>query len=194
MPGVSKSNFSRFRQVYAIARAMTRFGLALLLLFFLAPPLCADPENILVDKYTFIRPKPWKWQLSTSKSPALNRFIIPNAEDKQLTDVRFYLLDGPQPDFRKRLLDNFSGDVEKSEQTTRVGDRTLIYFTGVGTVIDTVGKKEPPKPDYRYTCTMVPADQPGKHLYIRIAGPRQEVEAAMKDFTQMVERALKDAS
>jgi hypothetical protein len=164
----------------------------LICLWFFAIPLCAEPENILVDKYTFARPKHWKWKATGDKWSALSRFLISAEGAKHPTDVRFYMISEETADLRKRVLANFRNPVEETVEGTKVGNIELTYFTGKGTAVDRETKKDP-RPDHQFTCVLLPSTQPGKHVFLRLLGPRREVEGALKDFKAMVEQAVKES-
>ncbi|MDB6023966.1 MAG: hypothetical protein JWM68_189 [Verrucomicrobiales bacterium] len=147
----------------------------------------ADPENILVEGYTFIRPKNWTWD-PADKGSALNRFTVPGSSPSR-TDVRFYVFPQTEEQIRQRLLGNFEQDAVLHETSAAVNDTKLNYVTVSGKASDQV-KKTPGKLKVVGACLRTANEK--KKLLVRIYGPPDEVDAATDDFKHMVEKAVEE--
>lgn len=159
--------------------------------FCLAFSLGAEPENILVDKYTFNRPKDWKWRAPGDSWSALSRFQISDDGAKFPTEARFYIINSDKADLRKRVLSNFRKDAAEREERVKVGEFEITYFTAVGTAVDKETKGDP-RPDQQFTGLFLPTESADKKVFIRLFGPRPTVERAFGEFKKMIEQAVRD--
>ncbi len=151
----------------------------------------ANPENILLEGYTFTRPSNWQWEAPGAKSASLSRFVIPGKDGKILTDVGFFYVNGVQEDLKKRVIGNFDKGAVFSESSIAVGKTNLIYVRVYGTA--TV-RKSGPLFNYELVGTMLPSKDKDKWFFARLFGPRAEVHAAEGDFKKMIAQAVEDSS
>jgi len=150
----------------------------------------AEPLNVMVGDLTFTRPKDWKWELTPTNSIAVARFVAVSHDKKITTDVRFYLSDldeaASEKVWRGFFVDSNKPGFVKKERIS-VGRRDIVYMTLNGTY---AYKSEKKKPGYTWVGAVIPSEQ--KYVVPRILGPQAEVEAALKDFKQMIEDAIKE--
>ena len=164
-------------------------GLLLCFLFISMLQLRAEPTNLMVEDLTFTRPESWKWAEPTDHSPAVNRFIVPDASGATKVDVRFYIIKKDYTSERAALRAQFPESKlnDLREQELKIGNRKIIYFEIGGTY---VYRDHPPKPDQLQVSAAIPMGK--QYVLTRIAGPRSDVEAVVATFKKMVEDAVKD--
>ncbi len=150
----------------------------------------ADPENILLEGYTFTRPATWKWEAPRGKSISLNRFVIPAADGKVHTDVGFFYVSGVPEELRTRVLSNFDSSGVFKTESVAAGKTNLIYVRAHGTAII---RKTGPLPNHELLGTMLHSKQTDKWFFVRMLGPRGEIRAAEEDFKNMIKQAIEDA-
>ncbi|MDB6029603.1 MAG: hypothetical protein JWM68_5826 [Verrucomicrobiales bacterium] len=150
--------------------------------------LYAQPANILVWNLTFTRPENWVWEEPPKTSSALNRFTIPSGGVVR-TDVRFYIVKKDVASERAALLQQFPGSsaTDIQEQEIKVGKQKIVYFKIGGTY---KYKDTSARPDQLWLGAAIPSGK--QFVYVRINGPRAEVDAQLPIFKKMVENAVRE--
>ncbi len=149
----------------------------------------ADPENILVEGYTFVRPSKWTWEAPGERSGAISRFLIPGKNGMTETDVAFFYLNDHQPDIKKRVLGNFDNKAEFSEMTVQLGKTNLTFVRVRGTA--TIRK--PSRPNYQLFGVMLKSRTQKQYFFARVFGPQAEVQAAEHSFRKMIQQAVEES-
>jgi hypothetical protein len=149
----------------------------------------ANPENVMVEGYTFTRPAKWKWQAPVDTT-TLNRFTIPPTTGDVSADVRFYYMK-PGEELRQRVIANFQKGSDIQEKSVRIRDHTVTYIIVTGTTVGKAAEKS--RSDFRLIATTLIGKESQKAFLSRLYGPRTETDAAQRDFEEMIERAIRDA-
>lgn len=147
----------------------------------------AAPENVLIEGYTFARPAAWKWEPTGKDAVTLCRFALPPKNGEVETDVRIYSFTGTTEHLARRVLANFEAGAKLVESSATVSGTNLTYLTISGT---TVARKDMPRPNYRLVAIVLPSREQDDSFFLRLFGPRAEVDAATPDFKKMVEEAV----
>ncbi len=155
-----------------------------------AGSVLADPENILVEGYTFVRPKAWVWQ-PADKSSAVNRFVVPGKTTDTRTDVRFYVFPQTEEQIHDRLLNNFDKGAISKETHVKIGEKRLTYLTVSGKAAQKL-KNVPRNTELKAIGVCLPTSSASKQLLVRIYGPVAEVDSATEEFNKMVEVAVEE--
>ena len=150
-----------------------------------------DPENVLVEGYTLIRPAKWLWEAPREKSLSLCRFTIPGKSETAVTDVSFYYVNGVQSEIRERVMKNFDKKATFSESSVAVGKTNLTYVRVRGT---TTARKPALLPDYELVGVMLLSKEKNQWFFARLFGPHAEVQLAEADFKKMIEHSLQEAA
>ncbi len=160
-------------------------GLFLFLLL-LCVRLSAEPLNVMVEDLTFTRPEKWLWAEPTESSPAVTRFVVPEAGGTSV-DVRFYVVKKDYSNERKALQTQFpeAKAEDLHEQELKIGRRKVVYLEIEGTY---VFRDHHPKPDQLWVGAVIPKGK--EYVYARIQGPRSEVQGQLATFKKMVEDAV----
>jgi hypothetical protein len=154
----------------------------------------ANPNNVLVEGYTFIRPDSWVWEAPSEASNYLNKFNIPGNSEAEsvVTNVGFFHVSPLQSELRTRVLSNFDRYAQLTEITIPVDKGELTYVKVLGTAL--ARGKSPTRPNYELFGVMLPGKAKDKSLFVRLFGPRPEVDVAISDFKKMVEKAVQDGA
>ncbi|MDB6028988.1 MAG: hypothetical protein JWM68_5211 [Verrucomicrobiales bacterium] len=162
----------------------------ILALFLMAAFAHADPENFMVDEFTFVRPPAWKW-VWEEKRTNIGLFLdIPGGIINDTVHVYFRIFKGEEgsPENRTkawRLTFKESADSLKVRTETRkVGAFTVIYIEMEGTSAHEI------HPDYGLFAAVVKMKE--GHLVIRMSGRKKVIDNSKRTFREMVERALKE--
>lgn len=147
----------------------------------------SEPQNVFIEGYTFTRPTNWVWRASENGSAAMARFVVPGTNGGERTDVRFYSF---AEDLRQRMISNFQKGSDVKDVPVKVGNLELSYVIVTGTTV--ARPKEKAKPGYRLVGVVLKSREKdsSKQFLSRLYGPREEVDAATKDFKQMIEKAV----
>ncbi|MDB6024304.1 MAG: hypothetical protein JWM68_527 [Verrucomicrobiales bacterium] len=151
----------------------------------------SDPENVLVEGYTLVRPAKWLWEPAGEKSMSLCRFTIPGKSEKPLTDVSFFYVNGVQSEIQERVMKNFAKDAKFSESSVAIAKTNLTYVRVRGT---TTARKPALLPDYELVGVMLLSKARNQWFFARIFGPHAEVQLAEVDFKKMIEHSLEEAA
>jgi hypothetical protein len=158
-----------------VARAQTRDEI---------PP--ADPENILVDRFTFTIPARWKWQPNTDASSAAARFLIPAQQSERSTDVRFYIAHKSQAETKAGWKGFFEAGATTSESNEKIGNYDITYFVIMGA--QKAARK--PVPGRKFFGAIIPIEN--RYVLVRMFGPTAEVDGSTVNFKRMIRDALLD--
>jgi hypothetical protein len=167
-----------------------RFTLMLVgLACFVALALQADPENLLVGNLTFNRPSAWTLGEPPKESSALSRLIIRAEGSSVKSDVRFYVVNKPvttEPDTILTQFPNCSKQ-DLQQETFMIGKQKVIYFRIEGTY---QFKTSPPRIGQTWFSAAIPQGSK-KFIYVRMLGPKADVEENLVAFKQMIEAGVK---
>jgi len=159
---------------------------ALLLASFAASGMSASPENVLVEGFYFHRPDTWTWDIPPNKSHFINRFVVPSRTSHE-TDVVFFIPKGDSSDSNKRVLANFAPGAHLTEKAVPGSETKFVAVRG--TAIAFV--KNPPQPDFCLVGVTLRSKLTSESFFVRIFGPRADVEPALPLFEHMIEEAVK---
>ena len=148
----------------------------------------ADPENLMVGNLTFVRPSHWTWGEPPRESSAVSRFIVHAEGASVKSDVRFYVVNKPTASEPDSILKQFPqcSKQDLQQESFMIGKQKIIYFRIEGTYQYKTSK---PRPDQTWISAAIP--QGKKFIYVRLLGPKAEVEQNLVAFKKMVEDGVK---
>ena len=150
----------------------------------------ADPENFIVDGFTFVRPPEWKWVANDKLADKGLLLRIQGASTNNTASVYFRIFKGDEGTAEKRIKGwreyfKASPDSLKQRSTTKaVGSFKVVYIEMEGNS-DLVSGKE-------FGLVAAVVQLKGGTLVVRMSGRKKLVDDSKTTFTEMVERALKE--
>ena len=160
--------------------------------------LVAEDHKIKVSAQTFISPKKWKSE-KTSSSMRAAQFTISGKEGQESAECVFYYFGPGAAGGAKANLDRWANQFAKDpkpifkieEPKPGAGGVQIVYLFGEGTFMSgpPFGGAKVPKKNYGMAAAVL-GTKPG-YIFVKMTGPKEIVLKARADFKKMVESGLK---
>lgn len=147
-----------------------------------SPLHAEDKESIPVADVTFEFGSPWIRQQPSSSMRVAQ--LLYDHEDESLKDIEMavFLMGGSNRANLDRWIGQFSPAPESKEETKKLGDREVVFFSATGTYMESSGGpfsgNKTPRENYTMLAAIIPT--PEGSIFLKLAGPNKSV-AAMKD-------------
>lgn len=150
----------------------------------------ADPENFVVNGFTFIRPPTWKWVWDDKRAKIGNLLDLPGANTNDTASVFFrkFPKEEGNPESRTKAWQVYfrelAVDLHCRSSTKKVGTFEITYIEIDGTYF------RKPYPDHSLIGATVQLTN--GFFAVRMSGGTKLIEDSKAAFKQMLEQALKE--
>jgi hypothetical protein len=171
-------------------RRLSFRGLFVIAIFLMTAGLRADPENFVVDGFTFVRPASWKWVWDEKRSKKGNLLEVGATNSTELADVYIWKFPKEEGNVENRTkawnayFKELPEDLHTKSSNQKVGAFDVTFIEIEGTYC------RPPYPDHALVGAII--KRKDGHLVLRMSGRSKVVEEAQPALKKMVEQALTD--
>ena len=150
----------------------------------------ADPENFMVDGFTFVRPVPWKWVSQDKLAEKGLLLKIPGSNTNDMASVYFRAFSGDEGTAEKRIKP-WRQSYKSSPESVKVRfeTKTISLFKIVSVEMEGKSTLVSSEPFSVYAAII--QTKKGS-LVVRMSGRKKLIDTSKPTFNEMVEQALKD--
>ena len=150
----------------------------------------ADPENFIVDGFTFVRPPEWKWVANDKLADKGLLLRIQGASTNNTASVYFRTFNGDEGTAEKRIK-GWRGYYKESPNSLKVRSATKTVGSFKVVYVEMEGKSDIVSgKEFSLIATII--QMKGGTFVARMSGRKKLVDDSKTTFTEMVEHALKE--